>query len=458
MVGATSLSEYLISTGSNNFNYYSGFTRATELLAGCLVGIYTLKNGRLASWYAIVGSVLMILSLLLLRNEARVPGVISLPLIFGTMLLLGSARSPVSTLLTVKPLRLIGKASYSLYLWHWPFYSTFKYMIVRDQLSFIEFVALTVPIFVLSWLSYKYIETPIRKNKTTFKITALKYYAVPAVTIIILALPLKIIDGELYKYGFGKQLTALDFIDSQKYCAGHYSKNCRIGAQTATNNRNLLFGDSHAAQYIPFFDVVGQSQKFSLNAYSKNGCSPIFSEKVIQAANPVPGPDETCEDMHLVVAQHLKDYDRIYIAAYWKSYLAADNGEFRASLKETLKYLHKYGAKIILVQDSPSWRDNSIERYLRNQNFEEKLKFYLPLSNNYVVSEESKQADLELKKLIVEFTYVSYLPVIDNLRSAGVSFPVFENTFMYKDSNHINDQGAHLLAQYYINAVKKPMA
>lgn len=451
MVGSVCFSEYLITTGSNNFNYYSNFTRAAELLGGCYSGMYLIKNGRISSLYAIVGSLAVIFSLAFVRNEASVPGVASLPVVIGTMLFLVAERSPVVKLLTFTPLSLIGKISYSLYLWHWPFYSTFKYMAAREQLTFIEFFSLTVPIIVISWLSYKYIEIPVRESKSTFKFSAKRYYALPAIIIIVVGLPLKLSDGELFKYGFGKQISALDFIDSKKYCAGNYEKNCRIGSQTAVNNRNALFGDSHAAQYMPFFDIVGQSQGFSLNAYAGNGCSPIFTKKELQAESPRPGSTGTCEDMHLIVAQHLKEYDRIYIAAYWKNYLSADQGQFLVSLKETLSYLHQYGAQIILIQDSPAWKNNAIERYVRNQNFHDKLKFTLPFRNNYIKTEESESAELELKKLAMELPYVTYLPVIDNLQSVGVSLPINDHVLMYKDSNHLNDQGSHLLAHYYIN-------
>lgn len=328
-------------------------------------------------------------------------------------------------------------------------------MAARDQLSFAEFFVLTVPVVLIAWISYKFIETPIRENKTSFKVSALKYYALPAIVIIAIGVPLKLSDGELYKYGFGKQLTALDFIDSDKYCAGHYDGDCRIGARVATNHRSVLYGDSHAAQYMPFFDTIGQAQGFSLHAYSGNGCTPVFSNNVLHASTPRPGPDGTCEDVHLVVAQHLKEYDRIYIAAYWKNYLERDKNQFLAGLKETLKYLHQYGAQIILVEDSPAWKNSAIERYLRNQSFHDKVKFSLPFSNHYETYAESKLAEQEIKKLAAELPYVTYLPVIDDLRAAGVELPVSNNVLMYKDTSHLNNQGSHLLAKFYLSKVKK---
>lgn len=456
MVSAMCLSEYLINSGNNNFNYYCNFTRAVELLGGCYIGMFLLKNGRLTSWYALIGSAAIILSFLLVRDEARVPGLISFPVVIGTMLLLGAEQSPVSHLLSIKPFNFIGKISYSLYLWHWPIYSTYKYMAVSDHLNLLEFVTLTLPIGLIAWLSYRYIETPIRENKAAFKVSALRYYALPALIILMIGVPLKLSDGELYQYGFGKELTALNFIDSKKYCAGHYDKDCRVGDLAATNNRNAFFGDSHAAQYMPFFDVIGQSQEFALNAYSANGCSPIFGKAIIQAANlPQPSRDGTCDDMHLMVAQHLKEYDRIYIAAFWDKYLTEDPNHFLIDLRETLNYLHQYGAHIVLVEDAPAWNNHSIERYLRNQNFHDKLKFSLPFKNAYIESEESKAAELQIKELAAELPFVSYLPVIDQLRSAGVNFPVSDDLLMYKDSNHLNDQGAHLLAEYYVSKIRK---
>ena len=69
-----------------------------------------------------------------------------------------------SDVLGRQPLRWIGQRSYGIYLWHWP-----VYMVTRPQLDVpiegLPLLALRVGItLVLAELSYRYVETPIRRG------------------------------------------------------------------------------------------------------------------------------------------------------------------------------------------------------------------------------------------------------------------------------------------------------
>ena len=72
-------------------------------------------------------------------------------------LLVGAAHSPtqMAGLLSVKPLVLLGKISYSLYLWHVPVYAVFGY---RHPL-----LALPIALAAAS-LSYRFVEQPFRRR------------------------------------------------------------------------------------------------------------------------------------------------------------------------------------------------------------------------------------------------------------------------------------------------------
>jgi len=69
-----------------------------------------------------------------------------------------------SSLLGWRPLRWIGQRSYGIYLWHWPIF-----MVTRPQLDVhmegLQLLALRLALtVVLADLSYRYVETPIRKG------------------------------------------------------------------------------------------------------------------------------------------------------------------------------------------------------------------------------------------------------------------------------------------------------
>jgi hypothetical protein len=69
-----------------------------------------------------------------------------------------------STLMGWGPLRWIGERSYGIYLWHWP-----VYMVTRPQLDVpfegLQLLALRLALtLVLAELSYRYVETPVRRG------------------------------------------------------------------------------------------------------------------------------------------------------------------------------------------------------------------------------------------------------------------------------------------------------
>ena len=69
---------------------------------------------------------------------------------------------PVGQLLSVRPLRWIGKISYGLYLWHWPVIVELNSE--RSGLSGLELVSLQVGVtFVISTISFYLVELPIRR-------------------------------------------------------------------------------------------------------------------------------------------------------------------------------------------------------------------------------------------------------------------------------------------------------
>ncbi len=67
---------------------------------------------------------------------------------------------PLAAVLSARPLLLIGKLSYSLYLWHWPVFVLFRWTCgLQTPLERTAAVALT---FLLAALSWRLVETPIR--------------------------------------------------------------------------------------------------------------------------------------------------------------------------------------------------------------------------------------------------------------------------------------------------------
>jgi len=112
------------------------------------------------------GLVLIVLPCLAYDRRTPFPGLAALPPCIGAAaLIVAGAMWPscsVSRLLALEPLRVVGLASYSLYLWHWPVLAFLRYCLGSPLPGAWIAVALVLTA-VLGALSWRFVETPFRR-------------------------------------------------------------------------------------------------------------------------------------------------------------------------------------------------------------------------------------------------------------------------------------------------------
>ncbi len=142
--------------------FYMPWYRAWEFLAGALL-VYV-DRGRLRPWVAQLasyGGVALVLPAFIWYGEHNTfPGLGALAPVAGTALLIlgATSASGVNRLLTVPPMRILGDASYSVYLVHWPIICLigmfFPLAQLRYQLAGIVFSLL------IGYLLWRWVEVP----------------------------------------------------------------------------------------------------------------------------------------------------------------------------------------------------------------------------------------------------------------------------------------------------------
>lgn len=168
-----SLAWSVIETSQNGvWAYFSPLTRAWELALGGLVAVAAPLAKRVplkAAWVmGFAGLAAVIVSGLTYTAQTPYPGsAVALPVV-GTALVIAAgsvlAGPGVEWLLRPRPVQWLGARSYSLYLWHWPLlvipaeYAG-KTLTVWQNLGWVLFA------LVLSMISYRLIENPIRKAR-----------------------------------------------------------------------------------------------------------------------------------------------------------------------------------------------------------------------------------------------------------------------------------------------------
>jgi len=151
--------------------FYIAHARAWELGAGALVAIAPRRwfqcHPLVGETMPVLGLALIVFSGIQLSVASPFPGVNALSAVVGAALVVAPWIGPstIAVGLSTTPFVLIGKMSYSLYLWHWPILVFFKHYSFRAHPGLLEVAALLCGIFSLSWLSWSFVELPARRSR-----------------------------------------------------------------------------------------------------------------------------------------------------------------------------------------------------------------------------------------------------------------------------------------------------
>jgi peptidoglycan/LPS O-acetylase OafA/YrhL len=169
VLGAASLiTSILITKGHPGAGYYLPYSRFWEISAGALLALAGSRFDKIPEVARAVGGwtgLAAIVAAAVIFSETTVfPGYAALLPIVATVFILiaGSTKFGPVSLLSIEPLQSLGARSYSLYLWHWP-------LLVLLEARFGTPSAwgkawIVVAALVLSAISYRAIEQPVRHN------------------------------------------------------------------------------------------------------------------------------------------------------------------------------------------------------------------------------------------------------------------------------------------------------
>ncbi|MEO8851492.1 MAG: acyltransferase family protein [Allobranchiibius sp.] len=169
-VSIASFAWSIVDTGTSPQSaYYSTFTRAWELGVGALLalGAHTIaqlpdRTKAACSWGGLIA---IVTAVHYFDSTTAFPGyAAALPVLGAALVLAGGIDGPTygaQALLGVRPMRFVGDISYSLYLWHWPILIMTP-VYLDHPVSTRGRIGLLLAATLISWLSYRYIETPFR--------------------------------------------------------------------------------------------------------------------------------------------------------------------------------------------------------------------------------------------------------------------------------------------------------
>ncbi len=154
--------------------FYMPLPRFWELMIGSLLAYITLHKPHLSNQYqnmqSTFGFVLLLLGMIFINNERAFPGWWALLPTFGAFFVISAGPAAWFNVhvLSNKLFVWFGLISYPLYLWHWSLLS-FAAIQTSETTSTLTRTGLVIASIVLAWLTYKFIEKPVRFGKHSGK-------------------------------------------------------------------------------------------------------------------------------------------------------------------------------------------------------------------------------------------------------------------------------------------------
>ena len=443
--------------------------RAHELIIGVVTMLvltqFPLRNRWVSTILAGLGMAMMAGSIFLLQKTAVFPGFNSLFPCIGAALLIYacSVDNPVGRILRNKALVFVGLISYSLYLWHWPIFSFLRYR--QIELTFAVGTGAIAAAFILSYLTWKLVEVPIRTNRTIeFKGALLRFYAAPAVVFLCIGAVSYFTEGApqrfsddfrqlISSYSFERDLTKSCSIRSGEYSGislPYLLDHCAFGDLERDKADVLLFGDSHANHFKPFVEELSKRANLKSVYFVEGSCEAID----LPDGPPADGePLSTCQRRNADLLQMAGKFKFVVLASFW-SYKGKED-LFERRLGTAVQRIIAAGATPVIFKDNPHFEPDISQCVLF------KKRGWVDANRNCNIPYSFVRETQDTMNEVIDATKLKYpgTIVIDPkvvMCNAVECTTSIGNIALYKDANHINTKAAVVLAERYLSVRGNP--
>lgn len=438
--------------------FYLPISRFWELILGAFLASISSQSPSKSSLFpsqyiSAIALSLLILSFWFISKERAYPGYWA---IFPTMATFFILLSPPNAffnrkILSHSALIKIGLISYPLYLWHWPILVFLNFNIPAD-ISKERLVAYKVAAiglsFILAYLTYRFIELPIRSRKG-------KQGRTPALISLILLMATGLagyslvltkgaedrIPKEIRPLLTSKNLTWEHYVRFDS-CHLQEDQDYKYPESCFEHQRPLavLWGDSHASTLYPALASIQNDNHFGVNQFTKAGCPPLQSsdEKDIYCSK---NYQEALKNIEKAQPEY------IFIHSAWilrPSIYPKSIKELETRLAKTLEMIKRTApsTKIILVGPLPRWHVNPLRTTYINWITHGDLTVYQP-------ADPMTDVENSLKKIAsqnqTEYISLGEIFCIENKCISRVDIGGWE--LISTDYGHLSKAGAEYLGE-----------
>ena len=480
------LAKYPITT------FFMPFTRFWELVIGSIVAalMFFYKhelngiNQSFKNLCSIFGLCLLLAGIILIDDKLPFPGFWALlPVLSASLLILAGPHSTINQKALSHPVLVsIGLISYPLYLWHWPILS-FKSIIEGGQTSSIKFRLFAIALSILlAWLTYQFIEKPIRKISSLKKVAGILFTLLSVIGILGLV---------VYKNnGFDQRFeiepaTGITLYRSyphepfhNKNCDQRYPEFQNFSACLLSKNRPpeiILIGDSHANQYYKSLStILEDSSVMNLGQWSCLPFSSITHQLNYDCAKKILAAEK------LIIES--KSINTVFLAGYFSSLASRpfpkenlgtprsvgiatkiEIDSFKNSAFAFLTKISQGNKRIVLILDIPNLnffprdciesKNNTIQS-IRKNTFNKRILTECKISRS---DYEQKNAP---NKLLIEqihrrFPAIEIFDPMASLCDENYCWAIANEVPIYYDPDHLTVEGANIVISNLIRQINK---
>jgi peptidoglycan/LPS O-acetylase OafA/YrhL len=379
--------------------------RAWELLIGSLLATNLIgsslrnTNRFYLEGLTAIGLLLILSSFIFLQGNRDYELTTSLIPCIGTALIILSNTGQVTlfgNILTLKPMSYIGKISYPLYLWHWTFLVLVKYDSL-NMLQYIEKLEVLTIVFIVSAISYHFLELPFRRKLFMKSQHSLFIFLTASLVFLF------VIGTAINKTGGVPSRLDKSILKKYQEAFKEYSANCsfqnlnnQLCSKTPLEKDPdiILWGDSHASALAPVFDSL--ATKYNVNVWHY-GCYPVLGVYRADKKNDL-SSHTSCYNINNEFLNYIKDYKvkNIVFASFWTQFTDRNevpikgNGQspiyysdqstksnsrweaqkvFKVNFENTIDVLTKLNIHVYILKQVPqhlNWIPNQLVKFERN--------------------------------------------------------------------------------------------
>lgn len=461
--------------------YYLVISRAFEFLLGALLAVLGFELGdkikpskALANVAFVLAAALLLYCTFQFDSSTAFPGMNAFWPCLATLLILAAgmnSQALAAKCLSLPPLVWFGLLSYSLYLWHWPFVAFAKYMGV-DFHWWVQLLLFTVSL-LMAFVSYRWVELPLRHHRSGSKLftggNALSLYFAPGLIFVGLfsLAHFKVISSAASDEVVRIEQAQKSFPEAgREAChSPHFNPNadCWSGApstemavDTAVNTA-VLWGDSHGSHFVPFIAEVSKVRGDRVRDITMGNCPPLLmTESFVDVIS------ARCLEKNQQVFHFLAQSppEKLYLAGSWfgyvvevqKQYGEAQTAPLLAAFEDTLAKLTEFGTEfgteITVLSTLARMSKDESDCLLKKSAFE---LVNAERSCSFELSRAQIELTENLRSITKRFETVRWLDINQLVCSDNQCVTHWQNVPLYRDSNHLNQEGSALLGRLAVS-------